>query len=139
MLKVFQQKPSGLIPVGYQYLLSVPSEYDENSKEQKWPLLLFLHGAGESYPPIEKILKHGPPKLIKAYSISKSTTRTSSDHGDLEVGQLIAENFITCSPQVNTGYGWNDQMLINLLDQVTEHYHVDPNRIYCTGISMGKS
>lgn len=140
MLKVFEQEPTESISIGYQYLLSVPSDYDENNKDKKWPLLLFLHGAGESHPPIEKILKHGPPKLVHAYSMNKSIINTSSDpHCHLEVEQFVAENFITCSPQVNSGYGWNNQLLINLLDQVTEKYHVDENKIYCTGISMGEN
>lgn len=138
MLKVFQQKPSALLSVGYQYLLSVPSEYDEHEHGKKWPFLLFLHGAGESHPPIEKVLKHGPPKLVNAYLMSKTGKAIPSDHCSMDAAQFVADNFITCSPQVNRGYGWNNQMLVALLDQVTQDYHVDENRIYCTGISMGK-
>ena len=43
------------------YLLQAPAgEKPENG----WPLLLFLHGYGECGENIEKVRKHGPPKLI---------------------------------------------------------------------------
>ena len=32
--------------VGYDYLLFLPKDYDAKA-EKKWPLILFLHGAGE--------------------------------------------------------------------------------------------
>ena len=34
------------LQVGYRYLLSLPEGYDTDSAK-KWPLLVFLHGAGE--------------------------------------------------------------------------------------------
>ena len=45
-----------------QYLLYLPPEYDKS--EQKWPLLLFLHGAGERGDDLELVKGHGPPKMI---------------------------------------------------------------------------
>ncbi len=137
MLKVFEQKKSDLIPFVYQYLLSVPPNYN-NDNNQKWPLLVFLHGAGESHPPIEKLLKHGPPKLIHAYLTAKEN-KPSTDDSNLESAKFLAENFVTCSPQVNRGYGWNNQVLINLIDQIEQNYNLDQNKIYLTGMSMGKS
>ena len=44
------------------YLLSLPKGYGQ--KEQKWPLMLFLHGAGERGSDLNLVKKHGPPKLI---------------------------------------------------------------------------
>lgn len=126
MLKVFTQKKTDSIPFVYEYLLSLPIDYD-NDRERKWPLLLFLHGAGESHPPIDKIRKHGPPKLLDQYSSNSESAR------------FLAENFLTCSPQVNQGYGWNNQVLVDLLDQIEQDYRIDQTKIYCTGISMGKS
>jgi len=133
MLKVFKQEKNELIPFVYEYLLSVPTDYNNNDNNKKWPLLLFLHGAGESHPPIEKVLKHGPPKLIHYYS----TNTHSMDDPNFETARFLAENFVTCSPQVNQGYGWNIEVLINLIDQIQQNYNIDQNKIYCTGISMG--
>jgi len=138
MLKVFEQSKNKLIPFVYEYLLSVPPDYNPNDKNKKWPLLLFLHGLGECHPPIEKLLKYGPPKLIDIYSKSKQDTNIIDD-STFESAKFLAENFVTCSPQVNQGYGWNYKVLINLIDQIQQNYNIDQNKIYCTGLSMGKS
>ena len=136
MLKVFTQKKTSSIPFVYEYLLSVPINYDSD-RDKNWPLLLFLHGAGESHPPIEKVLRHGPPKLIHQYSSNGEDNRTVTDASS-ECARFLAENFVTCCPQVNQGYGWNNQVLTNLLDQIEQDYRIDKTRIYRTGISMGK-
>ncbi|UJR24689.1 hypothetical protein I4U23_006062 [Adineta vaga] len=130
MLKVFKQEINGLIPFAYEYFLSIPPKYNTN-EEKKWPFLLFLHGAGEISPPIKKVLAHGPPKLINAYFTNQF------DNIDKESATILAENFITCSPQVSQGYGWNSQVLTDLIHQIIDNYRIDSNRIYCTGISMG--
>jgi predicted peptidase len=137
MLKVFQQKTTSTIPFAYRYLLSVPPCYESEKPQKRWPLLLFLHGAGESHRPIEKVLRHGPPKLVHAYSLSRQHNR-SIDDVNMKCAQLVAENFITCSPQVDRGYGWDSMVLSALLDELEKTYRVDKNKVYVTGISMGK-
>src|SRR4051794_429406 len=47
------------------YLLYLPKEYGKEA-DKKWPLMIFLHGSGESGSDIEKVKAHGPPKLIAA-------------------------------------------------------------------------
>ncbi|CAF2755167.1 unnamed protein product [Rotaria sp. Silwood2] len=136
MLKVFQQKKTSAIPFAYRYLLSVPSGYESETTDKRWPLLLFLHGAGESYSPIEKVLKHGLPKLVHAYSSNKQDNH-SMDNVNMECARLVAENFITCSPQVDRDYGWDSTVLSVLLDELEQTYRIDKNKIYVTGISMG--
>ncbi|MDY0357121.1 MAG: hypothetical protein RBR19_14660, partial [Sedimentisphaerales bacterium] len=42
------------------YLLSLPAGYGE--KDQRWPLLMFLHGAGERGDNLELVKVHGPAK-----------------------------------------------------------------------------
>ena len=96
------------------YLLYLPQEYGKD-KDAKWPLILFLHGAGESGTDIEKVKVHGPPKLAAA-------------------GKEIP--FIVVSPQ-SPGGGWNNEVLINLLDEIEKKYNVDHDRVYLTGLSMG--
>ena len=51
-------------PVGdhkLRYLVQAPAG---KKPEKGWPLLLFLHGYGECGSDIQKVKKHGPPKLI---------------------------------------------------------------------------
>ena len=45
------------------YLLYLPKDYAE---KESWPLMLFLHGAGERGDNLDQVKKHGPPKLIAA-------------------------------------------------------------------------
>jgi predicted peptidase len=101
------------VKVTLDYLLYLPRGYDKG--EKAWPLLLFLHGAGESGNDLSKVKKHGPPKLVAA-------------------GKDLP--FIVVSPQ-SRRFGWQPQALNALLDDVSKKYRVDADRIYVTGLSMG--
>jgi predicted peptidase len=103
------------IKLGYKYLLTLPEGY-EVDKAKEWPLLIFLHGAGERGDNLEVLKKHGPPKLIAA-------------------GKKFEA--IVVSPQVPNGEFWNPHGVKALVDQVKKDYHVDAKRVYITGISMG--
>lgn len=103
------------ITVKLDYLLSLPEGYEQGDK--KWPLVLFLHGAGESGSDLEKVKIHGPPKLVAA-------------------GKKFP--FILVSPQAETARrGWNADALNALLDDVMANYKIDADRVYLTGLSMG--
>jgi predicted peptidase len=99
--------------VNLKYLLYLPKDYDQ---KPSWPLMLFLHGAGERGDDIERVKKHGPPKLIEA-------------------GRELP--FIVVSPQCPKDRWWEPVELTALLDEIVEKYKVDRDRIYVTGISMG--
>ncbi len=98
------------------YLLSLPDGYKDDSTKT-WPLMIFLHGSGESGYDLEKVKVHGPPKLI-------------------EQGKKFP--FIVVSPQApQAQFGWNADDLYFLLQECKRIYRVDPDRIYLTGLSMG--
>ncbi len=99
--------------VDLNYLLYLPENYDSHDK---WPLMLFLHGSGERGTDIEKVKVHGPPKLI-------------------EQGKDFP--FIVVSPQCPDNQWWEISDLDVLLNEITENYNVDTDRIYVTGLSMG--
>jgi predicted peptidase len=99
--------------VGCHYWRYVPREYG-NSNE-KWPLLIFLHGKGETAE-VERVKRHGPPKLIAA-------------------GQELP--FVVISPQCPEDHWWDPQTLIPLIDTVCATHAIDEERIYLTGLSMG--
>ena len=44
------------------YLLYLPADYGKGDK--KWPLIMFLHGAGERGNNLEKLKKQGLPKMV---------------------------------------------------------------------------
>jgi predicted peptidase len=101
------------VQVKLDYLLYLPPGYDK--EEKAWPLVLFLHGAGESGQDLNKVKVHGPPKLV--------------EHGK-------EFPFIVVSPQAPR-MGWDAQTLNALLDDVVATHKVDKDRIYVTGLSMG--
>jgi predicted peptidase len=101
------------VRVTMDYLLFLPVGYDQ---KQSWPLLLFLHGAGERGDDLELVKKHGPPKIVEA-------KRDFS--------------FIVVSPQCKANVWWEPIELLALLDHVVAKYKVDEDRISVTGLSMG--
>jgi len=108
-------KESIQISVDMQYLLYLPEDYGKE-EGKKWPLMVFLHGRGESGDDLEKVKKHGPPKLI-------------------EEGKEFP--FIIVSPQCPRDRWWTDIYLDKLIDSIIANYSVDEDRIYMTGLSMG--
>jgi len=102
--------------VSWKYLLYLPKEYDQKG-EQIYPLLLFLHGGGESGTSINKVKKHGPPAQIVS-------------------GREFP--FILLAPQnPHKRRLWDDTAVMLLLDEIVEQYRVDRNRVYLSGLSRG--
>ena len=97
-----------------QYLLYLPPAY--GSSDNEWPLLLFLHGAGERGHDLELVKVHGPPKMI---------------------AQGRDFPFVVISPQCPEGEIWSIETLHALINEVVETHRIDKSRIYVTGLSMG--
>ncbi|NCO40294.1 MAG: hypothetical protein AUJ96_29865 [Armatimonadetes bacterium CG2_30_66_41] len=100
--------------VSANYLLYLPEGYEDT--DEKWPLLLFLHGAGERGGDLEKVKLHGPVKLV-------------------EQGKGLP--FVVVSPQCPENRWWDVESLDALLDQIVATYRIDEDRVYRTGLSMG--
>lgn len=98
-----------------QYLLSLPEGYEQDTTK-RWPLMLFLHGSGESGTDLQKVKTHGPPKLI-------------------DQGKKFP--FIVVSPQAQLPYGWEPENLYKMLLHLKQTLRVDQQRVYLTGLSMG--
>lgn len=104
------------VPYAHKFLLYLPDGYDQK-EEESWPLMLFLHGAGERGDGnLDIVTVHGPPKLIKQ-------------------GRQFP--CIVVSPQCREGRWWDAAELSSLIDYIEENYRVDKKRIYLTGLSMG--
>lgn len=97
-----------------RYLLDLPHDY---TPTRRWPLLLFLHGAGERGSDLSLVARHGPPKLIRDGTVSLP--------------------FIVVSPQAPDDRAWSMLLLDAVLEEVGRTYAVDDERIYVTGLSMG--
>ena len=121
------------------YRLLLPDGYDSNLK---YPLILFLHGSGERGNDNELQLKHGAEFFLR---------------------DSIREQFpaIVVFPQCKQDMSWNNSeyvingsrreysfpkkhienlhlsLLESLLDELTESYAIDPDRLYIGGLSIG--
>ncbi|MBC8326211.1 MAG: phospholipase [Verrucomicrobia subdivision 3 bacterium] len=104
-----------------KYLLYLPNDYAAQP-EKKWPLIFFLHGAGERGDNLDLVKAHGPPKFV--------------DQGKGKEFENVSP-FIIVSPQCPKGTVWNDEVLISLLNQILKQYRADETRLYLTGLSMG--
>jgi predicted peptidase len=87
----------------------------DDAPGEAWPLIVFLHGAGECGDDLELVKRHGPPKLIEA-------------------GRDLP--FLVLAPQSRRG-GWDVAALERLLEATLAGERADPDRVYLTGISMG--
>ena len=103
--------------VSCRYLLYLPPAYD--TSRAAWPLVLFLHGAGERGTDLDQVKAHGLPRLLAA-------------------GKEFP--FVAVSPQwPDEDSGWDTDVLSALLDEIEERWRIDPDRVYVTGLSMGGS
>ncbi|MGB5378275.1 MAG: alpha/beta hydrolase, partial [Muriicola sp.] len=101
-----------------QYYLYFPEGYDKES-ETAFPLLLFLHGGGESGDSLPELKKNGPPKMLAE-------------------GKQFP--FLVLAPQnPHKKQWWNVRAVMQLLDTIITHNKVDPKRIYLSGLSRGGS
>ncbi len=100
-----------------EYLLYLPDQFDQ-SADDPYSLVLFLHGAGERGQDLELVKKQGLQELLQFQA---------------------TYNFILVAPQCPPNTWWVDQMevLDQILDDVQQTYPIDLDRIYLTGLSMG--
>ena len=98
----------------FKYLLYLPPGYDPNGTTQ-WPLMIFLHGAGERGTNPDVVAVNGPPMLI-------------------EKGRDFPA--IVISPQCSDSW-WDYTALELFIEDRVRQYRVDPDRVYVTGLSMG--
>jgi predicted peptidase len=97
-----------------RYLLFLPHAYAGHP--QRWPLILFLHGAGERGYDLQLVKRHGVAHIVE-------------EQPDFP--------FLVVSPQCPPKAAWSTEMLGALLEEIERRYAVDPERIYVTGLSMG--
>ncbi|MEM1055961.1 MAG: prolyl oligopeptidase family serine peptidase [Bacteroidota bacterium] len=98
-----------------QAIISLPEDYDADTT-RAWPLLVFLHGAGERGDDLSLVNVHGPVK-------------------EREAGRDLP--FVIVSPQVPAGGRWTVGRIVAAMDAAMETYRIDEDRVYVTGLSMG--
>ncbi len=106
------------------YLESLPQDYNFSTKN--YPLILFLHGMGESGSkgPLSILQRNGLPALIANGKFPETVTMNGESF-----------SFIVISPQF---INWPVPLDVDaILKYVESKYRIDKSRIYLTGLSMG--
>lgn len=100
----------------FGYLLNLPKDYDPT---KRYPLVLFLHGAGERGEDLEKVAVHGYMKHVREEDVDYP--------------------FIFIAPQCPLEKYWAcyTESLLAFLDDMLEKLPIDRERVYLTGLSMG--
>ena len=100
------------------YFLTRP---DDSTPDEKLPMLVFLHGAGERGPDLEKVKVHGPAKLFNADQ------------------SYLGLRVITLSPQCPASDIWSNfpGAVMELILHIADIEGADMDRISITGLSMG--
>lgn len=119
----FLDKVSRLDPKD-RFVVYVPPNYDPN---QKWPIILFLHGSGERGSDNREQLRIGLAPAIK-----EDPSRCP--------GIVVFPQ--SKSPSTVAIDGWlpgtaDGKRAIDALEQTIAEYSIDPDRVYLTGVSMG--
>ncbi len=117
MKRIYSMYKGGETDLGYYVYL--PEDFDTN---KKYPLVTFLHGAGERGDGGEEACRLLEKNALPRYA-SEGTEYP----------------FILLCPQCPENIVWNNIVLSvkKLIDIVVNEYNVDADRICCTGISMG--
>jgi predicted peptidase len=104
--------------INYKYQVYVPENW---TPRQKWPVILFLHGAGE----------RGDDGVLQTDVGIGTAIRTN--RGDIPA--------IVVMPQCRKNSWWMlspmDDLAVAALKEATKEFHGDVQRTYLTGISMG--
>jgi predicted peptidase len=97
----------------YKTLVYLPGGYHS---QKKWPLIVFLHGAGTKGDSLQPLYQYGPVK----YMLFRDDP-----------------NFIVVCPLCPEESGWNSQWLSRYVKDVIKAYPISEDQVYLTGISMG--
>jgi dienelactone hydrolase len=104
----------------YHFQIYLPEDFRHDDKKS-WPVILFLHGRGERGSEGMWQTQTGLPQAVR-------------DHPD-------RWPFVIVMPQCPQANYWTDpemlQMAVAALDQETSEFHLDTDRTYLTGLSMG--
>jgi len=101
----------------YSYFLYLPKEYDQRPQD-KWPLIIYLHGGGPRGEDLQSLQIYGLPYLIA------------------KENKVLP--FVIVAPQCRQGLSWDrEEWFEAFFAKIKREYRIDPERVYLTGSSMG--
>lgn len=117
------------------YRFMIPENYNQDSTE-KYPVVLFLHGAGERGNDNEKQLTYideifGANKMRKEHPCFVIVPQCPENKKWVEVDWSLMSNKQPAQMSESL------KLTISLLYTIIRKYNIDSNRIYVVGLSMG--
>lgn len=101
----------------YRYQVFVPSQW---TPDREWPVIFFLHGAGERGRDGQQQLEEGLPEILR-------------NRPDFPA--------VVVMPQCRRRMWWGDPAMetqaFAVLEASMDEFHGDPDRVYLTGLSLG--
>lgn len=99
-----------------RHVVYVPADY---TPARAWPMILFLHGAGERG--------------------SDGLRQIAVGLGNAVMGDRARWPFVILFPQCPVGVHWisQEETLLGMMRQTEDEYRIDAERVYLTGLSMG--
>lgn len=116
----YGQTPYSSATAGLNFLLYIPASFGKDP-QQRWPLILYLHGSGDRGSNLDYLKTGGLPKRLEGQDDFPAIVLSPQGNGEYE--------FWSTDEMV--------QSLLSLLDEVQASYPIDPNRLYLTGVSAG--
>lgn len=102
--------------VDYKYLTYLPDNYD-STKADLYPVIIYLHGRSASGTNLNSVRRYGLPFF-------------------LDRGKKL--DYIVIAPQCPWGKNWaTENWMDPMLAALNKKYHIDNDRIYLTGMSLG--
>src|SRR5689334_21933026 len=131
--EIVETQPAILTPVTQSinanvggYYEALPTMYGKS--QQKYPLLIFLHGSGQfgagTTADLGRVLTEGTPLWLKNQTFPPSFTVNGKNY-----------SFIVLIPQFKGEPSYED--LASFIEYAFAHYRIDPSHFYLTGFSMG--
>ncbi len=116
-----------------KYRILKPNDYD---KTKKYPLVLFLHGAGERGDDNKKQLVHAMTDFASDDVMQKHPAfviapQCPTDHKWVNVDWSADSHEMPVMPSKSM------KLSLDLLDALQREFNIDAQRIYVTGLSMG--
>lgn len=103
--------------VSYPYQVYVPADY---TAESRWPVILFLHGAGE----------RGADGLLQTtVGLAPAVRRAPARYPAIIVFPQV--------PRDSQWVGTPAEVAFDALQRTMAEFRTDPDRVYLTGLSMG--
>ncbi len=118
-----------------KYQLLRPAGYQAEG-EEKYPLVVFMHGAGERGSDNRAQLKHGmrefaSDKIMKKHPAFVLAPQVPAGQQWVNVPWSAKQHAMPAQPSTSM------KLTHELIAKLQKEYRIDPRRIYVTGLSMG--